>query len=164
MSKTPEGRTANGNVKRIVVGLAAALALAAILLATVRIGGPNTSPAPGLAEGSAAPYRVYYFHRTVRCPSCEKIETLAQAAVEERFADEVAAGRMMWKPLNIDEPQNQHFEDDYKLETQSVVLSELREGKEVRWKNLDKVWDLLDDDAGFAQYVAEEIAAFQQGK
>ena len=106
---------------------------------------------------------VYYFHRTIRCPSCEKIEALAQKAVEDGFAGELAAGRMTWRAINIDKPENKHFDEDYQLQMQSVIVSEVRGGKEVRWKNLGKVWDLLDDEAGFVQYVKDEIRAYARG-
>ena len=118
----------------------------------------SVDPAP-----AAATLNVYYFHRTIRCPSCEKIEALGQKAVEEGFAGELATGGMQWRTINIDEPQNKHFEDDYRLQAQSVVLSEMRAGKETRWKNLEKVWDLLDDDASFVRYVQDEIRAYIQG-
>jgi hypothetical protein len=114
----------------------------------------------GKAETAAPIIRVYYFHRTMRCPSCEKIESLARMAVEEGFAGELAMGGMQWRIVNIDEPQNKHFEDDYRLQAQSVIVSELRGGKETRWKNLEKVWDLLDDDARFVRYVQDEIRAY----
>ena len=112
---------------------------------------------------TTATLTVYYFHQTIRCPSCEKIEALAQKAVEEGFAGELAAGGMRWRTINIDDPQNKHFEDDYRLQAQSVVLSEMRGGKETRWKNLEKVWDLLDDDASFLRYVQDEVRAYGQG-
>jgi len=111
----------------------------------------------------AAQLKVYYFHRTIRCSSCERIEALAQKAVEEGFAGEMADGRMQWRIINIDEPRNKHFEDDYQLQMQSVIVSEVRGGKETRWKNLEKVWDLLDDEAGFLRYVQDEIRAYGQG-
>jgi hypothetical protein len=88
---------------------------------------------------------------------------LTQKAVEEGFAGELADGQMQWRVINIDDPQNKHFEDDYRLQAQSVVLSEVRTGKETRWKNLEKVWDLLDDDAGFVRYVQDEIRAMSKG-
>jgi hypothetical protein len=88
---------------------------------------------------------------------------LAQKAVEEGFAGELADGRMQWRIINIDEPRNKHFEDDYQLQMQSVIVSEVRGGKETRWKNLEKVWDLLDDEAGFLRYVQDEIRAYGQG-
>jgi hypothetical protein len=106
---------------------------------------------------------VYYFHRTIRCPSCEKIEALTQQAVEGGFVGALAGGATTWRVVNIDLPENKHFEDDYQLRMQSVIVSRSQDGKEVRWKNLDKVWDLLDDDAGFIRYVQDEIRAFEQG-
>ena len=118
----------------------------------------SANPAP-----EAAQLKVYYFHRTIRCPSCEKIEAMVQKAVEEGFAGELASGRVQWLVTNIDEPQNKHFEDDYRLQTQSVVLSEMRADKETRWNNLEKVWDLLDDESSFVRYVQDGIRAFIQG-
>lgn len=107
---------------------------------------------------------VYYFHRTIRCPSCEKIELLTKMSVDERFGYELSVGEMLWRTVNIDEPQNKHFEDAYRLQTQSVVVSETSGGKEIRWKNLDKVWDLLGDEATFMHYIQEETAALLQEK
>jgi len=122
------------------------------------VSGANADSTPAKAT-----LTVYYFHRTARCPSCEKIEALTQKAVQDGFAAQLAAGAMQWRVVNIDEPQNAHFETDYRLEAQSVVLSEMRDGKETRWKNLDKVWDLLSDDAAFVRYVQDEIRAYAQG-
>lgn len=121
-------------------------------------------PSPSVAQAQETPtLNVYYFHRTIRCPSCEKIEALARKAVEEGFAGELASGATTWRIVNIDVPENKHFEVDYQLQMQSVIVSQSRNGKEVRWKNLEKVWDLLDDDAGFVRYVQDEIRAFGQG-
>jgi hypothetical protein len=104
---------------------------------------------------------VYYLHRTARCPSCEKIEKLSGETIKEKFAAELKSGAMEWQSLNLDEPGNAHFENDYKLQWQSVVLSEIKDGKETRWKNLDKVWDLLDDDGAFKKYIEDEVRGFR---
>jgi len=53
---------------------------------------------------------------------------------------------------------------DYELYTKSVVLSETKNGKEVRWKNLDKVWTLLGDEAAFKKYVRDEVSAYLKSK
>jgi len=126
---------------------------------------PGTKDAlkPGRGDAPVSIIQVYYFHRTMRCPSCEKIEFLAKTAVEEAFAGELATGGMQWRAVNIDEPDNRHFEDKYRLQAQSVVVSELRDGKETRWKNLEKVWDLLDNDSEFIRYVQDEVRAYAQG-
>lgn len=123
---------------------------------------PNASAPKATVSATAEPavLRVTYFHRNIRCPSCEKIESLAHKTVSEGYAGPLADGRMQWSAVNLDVPGNGHYEADYKLEAQSVVLSEMRGGKEVRWKNLDKVWDLLTDDAALVKYIQDEIREF----
>ena len=103
---------------------------------------------------------VYYLHTTARCPSCLKIEAYTAAEVTGALAGPLAEGRLEWKVLNVDEPKNAHFTEDYQLYTKSVVVSEIRNGKEVQWKRLDKVWDYLDDQHAFMKYVDEEVRAY----
>jgi len=121
-----------------------------------------SEPAQSMEAGATPFIQVFYFHRTVRCPSCIKMESLAKQAVEETFGGDLAAGRMRWRALNLDDAENRHFEKDYALKTQSVVVSEVRGGKEVRWENLDKVWDLLEDDSAFKKYVQDEVRSFSE--
>ena len=68
------------------------------------------------------------------------------------------------QPVNVEVKGNEHFVKDYELYTKSVVLSETKNGKEVRWKNLDKVWTLLGDEAAFKKYVRDEVSAYLKGK
>ena len=103
---------------------------------------------------------VYYFMTTQRCPSCMKIETYAKEAVERDFAAKLADGTMIWKMVKVDETANRHFIQDYQLYTKSVVLVRYRDGKQVAWKNLDEVWNLLGDKTAFQNYVVDEVNAF----
>lgn len=120
-----------------------------------------TAASPGDATVKGEPVlTVYYFHRTLRCPSCIAIEAMAKEAVEEGFPVEVGSGRIVWKAVNVDEPADAHYDEDYGLSTQSVVLSDTRGGVEVRWKNLEAVWDLLDDREKFLEYVRLEVREF----
>jgi len=116
-------------------------------------------PPPAPAEPPAT-VLVTYFHTTARCMSCLKIEDLTNATMSTRFAGPIAEKRIVWRSLNLDEPANAHFVKDYGLYTKSVVVSEVRDGREVRWKNLEKVWDLLGDADGFQAYVEREVRAF----
>ena len=105
----------------------------------------------------------YYFHRTMRCDACLTIEAQAEEAVLGNFVDALEQGRLEWQPLNIEEPGNEHFEDDFELTRQSVVVMEIVDGQVTRWKNLERVWDLLDDPAAFADYIVEEVAELLGG-
>jgi thiol-disulfide isomerase/thioredoxin len=103
---------------------------------------------------------VYYFMSTYRCPSCIYIEKTTESVVTTAFADYVKRGRVVFKVVNIDEPENKHYDTDYKLYAQSVILSDVKDGKELRWTNLDKVWKLLNNDAEFKAYVTKEIKTY----
>jgi hypothetical protein len=102
----------------------------------------------------------YYFHTTKRCYSCRKIEELTSVAVESNFAGAIKDGRLELKIINVEDPENRHFIKDYQLYTKSVIVAELEDGKQVRWKNLDKVWKLLRDEAAFIRYVSGEVGSY----
>lgn len=105
-------------------------------------------------------YVAYYFHGDKRCANCVTIEKYAQEALQGNFAAELGAGKLTWLPLNVMESQNQHFFYDFELTSQVVVLTEVSGDVTVRWKRLDRVWDLLKDRKDFAAYVVNETRAF----
>jgi hypothetical protein len=40
------------------------------------------------------------------------------------------------------------------------VPADIQDGKPTRWKNLERIWELLDDEPAFLRYVETEIRAF----
>ena len=103
---------------------------------------------------------IYYFMTTQRCQNCMKIESYTKEAVQEHFSEKLNNETMILKMVNVDEPQNRHFIQDYQLYTKSVVLVRYRDGKQVEWKNLDQVWNFLGDETAFKEYVVSEVNAF----
>ena len=99
----------------------------------------------------------YYFHGNVRCMTCRKLEAFSREAINTGFAQELQQGRLEWRIVNVDEPTNRHFIEDYQLHTRSLVLVDMHNGKQTRWKNLDKIWQLVRNKQGFFQYVQSEI-------
>lgn len=102
----------------------------------------------------------YYFHGRVRCVSCVKIESLSGKAIRERFPEELRTGRLAFREVNVEEPGNRHFIDDYRLTSQSLVIVEYRDGRQVRWRNLEKVWTLLNSEREFIPYVQGKVSDF----
>ena len=100
---------------------------------------------------------VYYFHTNFRCHSCITIEKLTRQAVTSGFASQLNSGRIEFKEVNVEDAGNEHFTDDYKLYTKSVILSDVKNGQEASWKNLDKVWKLLRDEQKFIDYIQTEV-------
>jgi hypothetical protein len=124
--------------------------------------------APGLCvaddTGPSPKYIATYFLTNVRCPSCLTIERLSSETVRTEFSDQIESRQLEWRTVNIDEQGNYHFVKDYGLYTKSVIISEQINGKEVRWKNLPKVWELLGNEGKFRKYLKEEISAFMAAK
>ncbi|MDY0094432.1 MAG: nitrophenyl compound nitroreductase subunit ArsF family protein [Candidatus Vecturithrix sp.] len=103
---------------------------------------------------------VYYLHGKARCASCETIEAYTRETVRDAFAEELKTGQLELQVLNVETPENKHFVKEYQLYSQSVVLSDVHEDQEVRWKNLPKIWKLLYDETAFKQYLQSEIADY----
>ena len=103
---------------------------------------------------------VSYLYRGVRCASCVRLEKFTREAVEERFADDMARGRVVFRVVNAGRKENKHFTQTYKIYTQAVIVSDVVNGKEVRWKNLQNVWRLLYNEKAFKAYVQTEVAAY----
>lgn len=106
---------------------------------------------------------VYYFHGNTRCFTCRAIENFSRAAVGNGFTDELQKGRLEFLAVNIEEPANEHFVQDYQLVTRSLVLVRYTDGKQEKWKNLDRVWELVRDNDAFARYVQTETKQFLGG-
>jgi hypothetical protein len=114
-----------------------------------------------MPKTDAAPMSHYvsvtYFHTTARCPTCHKIEELSNDTIRFNFEDELKTGKVVWRVINVDEPENEHYIQDYQLYSKHLIVSEIKDGKEVRWKNLEKIWTLVRDEEKFEEYVKTEI-------
>jgi len=114
------------------------------------------------AEEQALSTRViaYYFHGDLRCPTCHKLEQYSKEAIETNFKDETASGKLVFKEVNVDKKENEHYVNDYQLYTKALVLSFVRGDKEVASKNLSKIWELVGDKQKFSDYVRGEVLDF----
>ncbi|MDO9528188.1 MAG: nitrophenyl compound nitroreductase subunit ArsF family protein [Syntrophales bacterium] len=106
---------------------------------------------------------VYYFHGNYRCFSCTRIEQMTLIAVGEAFETEIKNGLLEMKTVNVENQKNRHFIEEYQLYTKSVIVSDRAGGKEVRWKNLQRIWELFRNDEVFKTYIQKEIATYLEG-
>jgi len=102
----------------------------------------------------------YYFHGNVRCATCLKLEAYSKEAIDRAFGDALKAGSLDWQVVNTDSTQNEHYLEDYQLFTKSIILSDMHNGKQTRWKNLDKIWELVGNKAQFHAYIQDEVRMF----
>jgi len=132
----------------------AALSSSGIILAPSTQAGEDVKDAHVIA---------YYFHGSFRCPTCRKLEQYSREAVETNFKDALASGKLEFKVINVEDKENEHFVNDYQLYAKSLVISLIENGKEVKSKNLTKIWDYAGNKQMFFNYVTSEICDFLKG-
>jgi len=106
----------------------------------------------------------YYFHGNVRCSTCNTIEAYTHEAIRSGFADLIEQGRIEWRVLNYQKPDNKHFQKDFNLVAPMVVLATMHDGAPAKHKVLEQVWMLVDDKKAFLDYVQDETRAYLGGR
>jgi hypothetical protein len=103
---------------------------------------------------------VYYFSTSSRCASCMRIEAWTKECLEQEFGSELKAGRIAWKPVNLEADGNMHFVEDFKLTAKTVILCNYRDGKPGQYADLIDVWQLLNDKGRFFLLVHTKVKEF----
>jgi hypothetical protein len=85
------------------------------------------------------------------------MEEYAKEAIEKNFVKELEDGRLVFKTVNVEEKENEHFVDDYQLYTKALVISQIKDEKENQYKNLTKIWEYVRNKDRFVEYVTNEI-------
>ncbi|WP_028117032.1 nitrophenyl compound nitroreductase subunit ArsF family protein [Ferrimonas senticii] len=114
------------------------------------------APALNLADNQQI--HVYYFHGNVRCTTCTQIEKFTTQAVQQGFGRDLGSGQVVMHIVNVEEPQNQHYINDFELITRSVVVEIHENGQPIRWNRLDQVWQLVFEQQDFTNYIYREMA------
>ncbi len=142
---------------------------------------------PAFAANNSAPsnpknmpshhIKVYYLHNTFRCFSCNSIGDLTAAAVlggkvkntqtgasntiAPAFQNLIEQGKLSFTAVNVDDDANHHFLKDFHTRSKFPVVVEIKNGKVVRYKVLDKVWQLLHGPQDkFISYIQNEVKDF----
>lgn len=155
----------SGKPKTILTLLLAGFVLLSLGVLTYKsLGEEPTLPVAKPAAVEKDRLVVSYFHGKQRCPTCLKMERYAKEAVAEAFAKEVAAGQVEIRVVDTSLPANAHYIKDYDLGGNALIVAEFRGGTQRRFKNLESIWDLADNEVNFKLYVADEVRAFLRGR
>lgn len=133
--------------------------LAALFILSVFLG-HSFANAQDAGKKSTSQVIAYYFHGNIRCYTCHTMERYSKEAIEANFKDVLSTGKLEFKVVNIEERGNEHFVQDYQLYTKSLVLSLVKDGREVKSNNLTKIWEYVRDKPRFLEYITEEVNNF----
>lgn len=99
---------------------------------------------------------VVNFHATQRCLSCETLGKLSEKTIKERFADEIANGKIIFKSINGELRENIEIVNLYKASGSSLYINAIKDGKDHIVQNI-KVWQYLSDEAAFMNYLEKQL-------
>lgn len=160
------------NVRKSVTLLLLLFLVASVGTIVAKETGPSTTSTETTPAVVAAPVEnksvnkviAFYFYGNVRCATCRTMQALATEAIETRFADALKDGRLEMVSINVDEPGNEHYVEEYQLTTRAVVLARFEGKTQKEWKNLDKIWQLVRNRDAFIEYVSNETTLLLNGK
>ncbi len=81
--------------------------------------------------------------------------------MKEKFAKELNEGKVEIKTINVEEPENQHFIEDFKLVIRCVVVEKVVGNKSQELTKLEKVWDYIHGNKeDFFRYIQENVQKY----
>lgn len=73
---------------------------------------------------------VLYFHGKQRCATCNAIEQRTRETLEGQFADELKNGTLVFRIIDISQPENEALADKYEVTWSSLFVCRWKGGKE----------------------------------
>ena len=139
--------------KKAVVWVVVLLILLAIVKAINHRGAENREEPAATTVTMKSGVEAVYYKYGARCPTCIRMETWTKEAIEKNFSIQVKEGKLVFHVV----PADKEDVGKYELTTKSLLLKDWKDGKEMRWVNLDRIWDLSGNEQEFKTYVVQSV-------
>ena len=103
---------------------------------------------------------VMYFHRTQRCPTCQKMGSYAEEAVKQGFAERVEAGTVEFHYVDFQNAKNTALAKGYQVTGPSLIVAKIAENKVREYQDLEEMWTKVREKPTFLEYVRENVEAY----
>ena len=124
---------------------------------------PAAPPASNNSSGLADRVDVVYFHRTVRCHSCQYAEAGTNYTVETYFADEMASGKLTFQSVDVQDTKNAVIIEKYDAYTSSLFINTIKDGTD-HIEQVTDIWLVIGDDEAFVELVKNKIEQSLNGE
>jgi len=118
---------------------------------------------PGVIWADDAPTNrvvVMYFHRTQRCPTCQKMGSYTEEAVTKGLAKEVKTGKVSLHFIDFQDPRNAAYAQAYGITGPTLLVAKGTGDKVLEYKNLKDMWTKVRDKDAFIEYVQSNVQAY----
>ncbi len=82
---------------------------------------------------------ILQFHRTQRCKFCTNMENHTKETLDTYFSDDLKNEKIVFRTVDMELPENKSYVKKYDLFTSTLVLIDVLEGRESRWKIVSKL-------------------------
>ena len=94
---------------------------------------------------------VVHFHGTEQCASCIKVGMFARVTIEGKFSEDVKSGKIVFKEINAELPENQAIVMKYQARSSSLFVNAIRGDKDNIVEDT-MVWGLVDNKDQYISY------------
>jgi hypothetical protein len=130
------------------------------IIAALPLAGTLVSEAARAADAPKDRVVVMYFHRTQRCPTCQKMGSYTEEAIKNGFAKELAAGKVALHFIDFQDKKNAAFTQAYEITGPTLLVAKASGEKVVELKNLSDMWTKVRDKGEFLEYVQTNVKAY----
>ncbi len=99
---------------------------------------------------------VFVFHNTQRCISCINLGKYAKETIETKFLTEFNNGKIIFKEINLDLPENKALGEKFQASGSSLYINGIKDNKDnISYES--KLWMLVTDKQKFMDYLETRI-------
>jgi len=128
-ARRERGQRRGGTGRMLAFGVVVAI-LALIVVGVFSNSQPEGAAASTAPVSNADRIDVVYFHRTERCDSCIWAGQMSRKTVESYFAAELASGKVTFREVDVQKPENRALALKFGASGSSLFLDYVSQGKD----------------------------------
>ena len=105
-----------------------------------------------------------YFHRTQRCPTCQKMGSYTEEAINTGFVQQLKERTVQFGYVDFQNKKNVAYTKAYKVTGPALVIAKVADNKVVKFKNLKDIWSNVGNKKAFIKYVQAHIKTYRNKK
>ncbi len=102
---------------------------------------------------------VVHFHATQQCWSCMTVGDFAKKTLQERFPEEYGNGKIVFKDINLELPENEEIVKKYKASGSSLFVNYIYDGQDHISEEI-QVWYLTSSESQFKKYLGDKLEKY----
>jgi|GEM_PF-1060455 len=100
--------------------------------------------------------QIYEFHSTNRCYSCITMGQYIKATVEGSFQPELKSGKLEFREINVDLPENKEVAAKFQAAGTSLFINAIIDGQD-NIQEEAQAWRLLGNQKSFSDYLTKKL-------